>query len=117
MITHRISPLLLAAGLMCASATAFAAESRTLDGERLFEHYACINCHGAAGKSPVREMVPRLDGLSSQEVFARSMGTAAGAQDSEAARWKRAAFSLEACDAPPSQADLQLIADWLASRR
>jgi cytochrome c553 len=115
MFTHRISPLLLATGLIFASATASAAESRSLDGERLFEHHACINCHGAAGKSPVREMVPRLDGLSGREVLARATGTED--QDSEAARWKRAAFSSQSCDAPPSQADLQLIADWLASQR
>ncbi|AHE98968.1 hypothetical protein THITH_12685 [Thioalkalivibrio paradoxus ARh 1] len=110
-------PLLLVTSLSLAGTAASANEVPVPHGERLFEHFACVNCHGAGGKAPVREAVPRIDGLAAQEMLVKFMNTTTGNGMSEPEKWKREAFSSETCNAPPSQAELGLIADWLVSQR
>ncbi len=115
MLICRLYPLLLATSLSLVGAAASANGLPVPNGERLFEHYTCANCHGAGGKAPIRASVPRIDDLAEQEILVRFMNILAGNGTSEAALWKRTAFSSETCNAPPSEAELGLIAEWLVS--
>jgi cytochrome c553 len=45
-----------------AAFAATATERAQLDGAELFTYHGCVNCHGAQGKNPESQLVPKLAG-------------------------------------------------------
>jgi cytochrome c553 len=108
--------LLAAVGLQ-ASETSSRPERKTMDGGRLFEFHGCINCHGAQGRNPISKRVPKIGGLDWAYIYREATNILAGKRDSEDAKLMHSAMSYHAsCDAPPNDAELRVIAAWLATQ-
>lgn len=90
------------------------------EGANLYKYNGCATCHGEDGNSPVKVTFPKLRGkdatylLERMESFVSSEGSS-----SEKSVMHREYYSDEAlaqCDEPPTQAQLKLMASWLATR-
>jgi len=108
--------LALGVALMGASTFAVAVDRAQMDGEQLFGFHACANCHGALGNDPVSRLVPKLAGKNGDELLTNAMKILRGETDSEEAKLMKSAVAYsQACDAPPSEAEIKRITDWLAT--
>ena len=106
----------ITAACIVASPLAVGAE-RPAEGEDLFKHHACNNCHGASGMNPVSKVVPKIGGKSSDEIFREAKKILSGEDASDEAKIMHAAFySPSQCDMPPSDAELKAIAAWLSKQ-
>jgi len=108
----------LAAGvmLMAFASVASAADRAQMSGEHLFTFHSCVNCHGAQGKDPVSRLVPKIGGLEAAEIQEKATKILSGETDSEEAKLMKSAVAYsQACDAPPSAAEIQKIAEWLST--
>lgn len=104
------------AAFMAASAVATATDRWEMEGEQLFEFHACMNCHGAQGKNPVSRLVPKIGGMDAAEIHEKAIKILRGETDSEEAKLMKSAVAYsQACDAPPSSAEIQKIAEWLST--
>jgi len=91
------------------------AEEKT--GPGLFEYYACVNCHGTEGGKPVSKAVPSLAGKSADEIYTKAQKILLGeGATSESEIMHTAFYSPSQCDQPPSQDELRMISNWLASK-
>jgi len=108
----------LAAGVMLTAfaSVASAADRAQMSGEQLFTFHSCVNCHGAQGMDPVSRLVPKIGGLDAAEIQDKATKILKGETDSEEAKLMKSAVAYsQACDAPPSAAEIQKIAEWLAT--
>jgi cytochrome c553 len=108
----------LAAGviLMAFGSMASAVDRAQMGGEQLFSFHSCGNCHGAQGKEPVSRLVPKIGGLDAAEIQDKATKILSGETDSEEAKLMKSAVAYsQACDAPPSAAEIQKIAEWLST--
>jgi cytochrome c553 len=110
------SALCLASALVTGLAVA-ENETGATSGQQLFEFHGCVNCHGAGGKEPVSKVVPELAGKPGDELYDKATKILSGEGGSEEAKLMHAAFySPASCDAPPTDADIQMITAWLATQ-
>ena len=110
--------LSIAAGVavLTFSSMAMAVDRAQMSGEQLFSFHACVNCHGAQGKEPVSRLVPEIGGMESAEIQERALQILRGETDSEEAKLMKSAVAYsQACDAPPSAAEIEKIAEWLST--
>jgi cytochrome c553 len=108
----------LAAGviLMAFGSAASAVDRAQMSGEQLFNFHSCVNCHGTQGKDPVSRLVPKIGGMAATEIQEKAARILRGETDSEAAKLMHSAVAYsQACDAPPSTAEIQKIAEWLST--
>lgn len=108
----------LAAGIMVMAlgSVASAADRAPMSGEQIFNFHACVNCHGAQGKNPVSRLVPKIGGMPAAEIQEKAARILRGETDSEEAKLMHTAMAYsQACDAPPSDAEIQKIAEWLST--
>ena len=108
----------LAAGvmLMAFASMASAVDRAQMGGEQLFNFHSCVNCHGAQGKDPVSRLVPKIGGMDAAEIQEKATKILKGETDSEEAKLMHSAVAYsQACDAPPSAAEIQKIAEWLST--
>jgi cytochrome c553 len=108
----------LAAGvvLVAFASMASATDRAQMSGEQLFSFHSCGNCHGAQGKEPVSRLVPKIGGMDAAEIHDKAMKILTGETDSEEAKLMKSAVAYsQACDAPPSAAEIQRIAEWLST--
>lgn len=116
MVKSTAFALALGVALMGATTFSVAADRAQMDGEQLFSFHSCGNCHGAQGNDPVSRLVPKLAGKDADEILTNAMKILRGETDSEEAKLMKSAVAYsQACDAPPSQAEIKKIADWLAT--
>jgi len=116
MFKQRLLVFTVGAAFMAASAVAGAVDRAQMQGEQLFSFHACMNCHGAEGKNPVSRLVPKIGGMDAAEIQDKAMKILRGETDSEeAALMKSAVAYSQACDAPPSAAEIEKIAAWLST--
>jgi cytochrome c553 len=109
----------LAAGvmLMAFGSAASAADRAQMTGEQIFNFHACVNCHGAQGKNPVSRLVPKIGGMPAAEIQENATRILRGETDSEEAKLMHTAMAYsQACDSPPNEAEIQKIAEWLATQ-
>jgi cytochrome c553 len=86
-------------------------------GDQLFEFHGCVNCHGAQGKKPITKKVPAIGGKEEAFIYKEATDILAGKRTSEEAKLMHSALSYhQACDAPPSDAEIKKIAVWLANQ-
>jgi len=116
-MTYRKAGLALAAAtFLTVSSLASAVDRDQMQGEELFTFHACMNCHGAEGKNPVSRLVPKIGGLGAEDIQTKAMKILRGESDSEEAKLMKSAVAYsQACDAPPTAAEIQKIAEWLAT--
>lgn len=108
---------MVSVGLLGASVTASAAASGDTEGEHLFKYHGCVNCHGDQGQNPTSKLVPKIGGLEANEIAMRARKILRGEGDSEEAKLMHSAIAYsQSCDAPPTDADLEKIAAWLAQQ-
>jgi cytochrome c553 len=116
MLKSTFSAIVLGAAFMAASSATLAVDRAAMGGEQLFTFHACVNCHGAGGNDPVSRLVPKLAGKNSDELLTSAMKILRGETDSEEAKLMKSAVAYsQACDAPPSEAEIQKIVEWLAT--
>lgn len=116
MLKHKLLVLTVGAAFMGASAVAGAVDRAQMGGEQLFNFHACTNCHGAEGKNPVSRLVPKIGGMEAAEIQDKAMKILRGETDSEEAKLMKSAVAYsQACDAPPSAAEIEKIAAWLST--
>jgi len=116
MVKSTALALALGVALMGATTFSVAADRAQMDGEKLFAFHACSNCHGAQGNEPVSRLVPKLAGKNADELLTNAMKILRGETDSEEAKLMKSAVAYsQACDAPPSEAEIKKITDWLAT--
>jgi cytochrome c553 len=116
MLKSTMLAIVLGAAFMGANSVALAADRAAMSGEQLFGFHACVNCHGAGGNDPVSRLVPKLAGKNSDDLLTNAMKILRGETDSEEARLMKSAVAYsQACDAPPSEAEIQKIVEWLAT--
>ena len=101
--------------LILTSSTLVSADRAAMQGEQLFNYHGCVNCHGDQGLNPTSTLVPKIGGLEESEILVRSQKILRGETDSEEAKLMKSAIAYsQSCDAPPTEAELQQIAAWLA---
>jgi cytochrome c553 len=106
----------LGVALMGVTSSTVAAERAQMEGEHLYAFHSCINCHGTQGNEPVSRLVPKLAGMKADEIVTNAMKILRGETDSEEAKLMKSAVAYsQACDAPPTEAEIKKIADWLAT--
>ena len=116
MVKSTALALALGIALMGAAGFTVAADRAQLGGEQLFAFHSCGNCHGAQGNEPVSRLVPKLAGKNADEILTNAMKILRGETDSEEAKLMKSAVAYsQACDAPPTEAEIKKIADWLAT--
>jgi len=92
-----------------------AADRGAMKGEELFSYHGCVNCHGESGKSPRSKLVPEIGGKEKDYIYDNAVKILAGKGESEEAKLMHSAFAYHSsCDAPPTDAELVAIADWLS---
>ena len=96
--------LAVAAALTLASGFAMA------DGAALYAAKGCAACHGADGKSPTAPMYPKLAGQSATYAFNQMKDIKSGA------RSNGMSMVMKPMVANVSEAELQEIANWLATQ-
>ena len=103
--------------LVGAAPIASATERSQLDGAQLFTYHACVNCHGEQGKHPKSKIVPKLAGKPADKLFNRVTKILAGEDLTDESMLMHAAIGYhQSCDAPPSEAELRAITQWLAAQ-
>jgi cytochrome c553 len=116
MSNHALVTLAASVMLMAFGSAASAADRAQMSGEQLFSFHACVNCHGAQGKNPVSRLVPKIGGMTAAEIEEKATRILRGETDSEEAKLMHSALAYsQACDAPPSAAEIQKIAAWLST--
>ena len=86
-------------------------------GEELFTYHGCVNCHGASGKNPVSKVVPKIGGKSEDYIVENAKKILSGEGPTDKSKVMHAAFySPGQCDAPPTDAEVRVIAQWLAAQ-
>jgi cytochrome c553 len=116
---NRRSVLAIATTVTLAGAafTATAAERAQLDGSGLFTYHGCVNCHGAQGKNPKSKLVPKLAGKPADKLLTKVTKILAGEDLTDESMLMHSAIAYsQACDAPPSEAELRAITTWLSSQ-
>jgi len=94
-----------------------AADRGAMKGEELFSYHGCVNCHGESGKSPRSKLVPQIGGKEKDYIYENAVKILAGKGESEEAKLMHSAFAYHSsCDAPPTDAELVAIADWLSTQ-
>lgn len=89
------------------------------EGAELYKRLGCTTCHGEDGNSPPKATFPKLKGKDADYLMER-MEYLMSEEGSAAKRsaMHREYYSDEAlaqCDEPPTRAQLELVAAWLAS--
>lgn len=116
MFNRTVMTLAAGVALMGFASMASAVDRDQMAGEQLFSFHACVNCHGAQGMDPVSRLVPKIGGLDAAEIQDKAMKILVGETDSEEAKLMKSAVAYsQACDAPPSAAEIQKIAEWLST--
>jgi cytochrome c553 len=116
MLRTTVLATILGAAFMGATSFAVAADRAAMQGEQLFTFHSCINCHGAGGNDPVSRLVPKLAGKDANELQTNALKILRGETDSEEAKLMKSAVAYsQACDAPPTEAEIQKITQWLSS--
>ncbi|MCB1905718.1 MAG: c-type cytochrome [Gammaproteobacteria bacterium] len=94
-----------------------ASNRKALQGDRLFEYHGCVNCHGVQGKNPVTKKVPQIGGKEADYIVAEAGKILRGERDSDEAKLMHSALAYQAaCDAPPTDEELEKIAAWLSKQ-
>ncbi|AHE99739.1 c-type cytochrome [Thioalkalivibrio paradoxus] len=102
--------------LLATSFAASAVDRPGMGGAELFNFHSCVNCHGAEGKNPVSRLVPSIGGMDAAEIEENALRILRGETDSEEAKLMKSAVAYsQACDAPPTTAEIQKIAEWLST--
>lgn len=86
-------------------------------GAKLYSSYGCGNCHGQDGMTPVSKYVPSLRGKPASHLVKNAAAILQGDRSDGHARLMHAQYCIPGDETAncPKQADLQLIAEWLAS--
>ncbi|NCA69196.1 MAG: c-type cytochrome [Sphingobacteriia bacterium] len=117
MMRPLIPSLAFATVLITGTAPAWSADRAVMEGEQLFSYHGCVNCHGASGSDPTSKLVPKIGGLEAGEIMEKSRKILKGETTSEEAKLMKSAIAYsQSCDAPPTDAELQKIATWLATQ-
>ena len=102
--------------LLASSFAVSAVDRHGLGGAELFNFHSCVNCHGTEGKNPVSRLVPKIGGMDAAEIQDKALKILRGETDSEEAKLMKSAVAYsQACDAPPTTAEIEKIAEWLAT--
>lgn len=116
MFKHKLLVITVGAAFMAAASIASAADRAQMEGQQLFTFHSCMNCHGAEGNNPVSRLVPKIGGMDADEIHDKAMAILRGETDSEEAKLMKSAVAYsQACDAPPTAAEIQKIAEWLST--
>lgn len=90
------------------------------EGAELYKRLGCTTCHGEDGNSPPKAAFPKLKGKDADYLMKRMeelmSEEGSGATRSAMHREYYSDEALAQCDEPPTRAQLELVAAWLANR-
>jgi rhodanese-related sulfurtransferase/cytochrome c553 len=121
LIGNSLCSIALLAGAFAANADATERDeaSSPAPGEGLFQQYGCSHCHGVDGATPAARYVPVIRGQASEKIFNSAREILQGTKSDQFSNLMHDHY----CDArspgpdcthPPTDAQLQEIANWLA---